>query len=86
MALIDEWYTKPRGRGKKGFASMTPERIREIAALGGRRAHEKGTAHRFTPDEAREAGKIGGAIVSRDRDHMSAIGRLARQKKKVANG
>jgi general stress protein YciG len=33
---------------KRGFASMDPEQQREIAAEGGRAAHEKGTAHEFT--------------------------------------
>lgn len=46
--------------GRQGFASMDPERQREIASQGGKAAHAKGTAHRFTPDEAREAGRKGG--------------------------
>ena len=41
----------------------------------GRAAHAKGTAHEFTSDEARVAGRKGGEAVSRDRAHMSAIGR-----------
>jgi uncharacterized protein len=45
---------------KRGFASMDPERQREIASMGGRAAHEKGTAHEFTPEEARRAGEKGG--------------------------
>lgn len=44
----------------RGFASMDPERQREIASQGGRAAHEKGTAHEFTPEEARAAGSKGG--------------------------
>lgn len=59
---------------KRGFASLTPEKRREIASLGGRAAHAKGVAHRFTPAEAREAGRKGGAVLSRDRFHMSRIG------------
>jgi len=39
---------------------MDEERQREIAAKGGRAAHEKGTAHEFTSEEAREAGRKGG--------------------------
>ncbi len=42
--------TKPRG-----FALLTPERRAEIAAAGGRTAHAKGAAHRWTSDEARKA-------------------------------
>lgn len=60
----------------RGFASMDREKQREIARKGGRAAHEKGTAHEFTTDEARAAGRKGGERVSVDRDHMSRIGRL----------
>lgn len=63
------------GKSNRGFASMSPERQREIASKGGRAAHEKGTAHEWTPDEARRAGRKGGETVSRDRAHMAAIGR-----------
>jgi general stress protein YciG len=54
---------------------MDPAKQREIASKGGRAAHEKGTAHEFNSDEAREAGRKGGEAVSRNREHMSAIGR-----------
>jgi general stress protein YciG len=54
---------------------MDREKQREIASKGGHAAHEKGTAHEFTPDEARVAGRKGGETVSRDRAHMAAIGR-----------
>lgn len=60
---------------KRGFASMDPGKQREIASKGGRAAHAKGTAHEFTSDEARVAGRKGGETVSRDRAHMAAIGR-----------
>jgi uncharacterized protein len=60
---------------KRGFASMDRSKQREIASKGGRAAHAKGTAHEFTSDEARVAGRKGGEAVSRDRAHMSAIGR-----------
>jgi general stress protein YciG len=60
---------------KRGFASMDPSKQREIASKGGRAAHSKGTAHEFSSDEARLAGRKGGEAVSRDRAHMSAIGR-----------
>src|SRR5579872_3532324 len=64
------------GTHNRGFASMDRERQREIARKGGRAAHEKGTAHEFTTDEARAAGRKGGERVSANRDHMSRIGRL----------
>jgi general stress protein YciG len=46
------------GSGSRGFASMDPERQREIASEGGKAAHEKGTAHEFTSEEARRAGSM----------------------------
>lgn len=64
------------GTRNRGFASMDREKQREIARKGGRAAHEKGTAHEFTSDEARAAGRKGGERVSANRDHMSRIGRL----------
>jgi len=60
---------------KRGFASMDPAKQKEIASKGGRAAHAKGTAHEFSSDEARLAGRKGGETVSRDRQHMSTIGR-----------
>ncbi|AFY48134.1 stress-induced acidophilic repeat motif-containing protein [Nostoc sp. PCC 7524] len=60
---------------KRGFASMDEDKQREIASKGGHAAHEKGTAHEFTPEEAREAGRKGGETVSQDREHMAEIGR-----------
>ena len=41
---------------------MTPEKQREIASKGGRAAHQKGTAHEWTSEEARSAGRKGGQI------------------------
>lgn len=63
------------GKSLRGFASMDERKQREIASRGGRAAHEKGTAHEFDADQAREAGRKGGEAISRDRDHMARIGR-----------
>lgn len=63
------------GATNRGFASMDPEKQRQIAREGGRAAHEKGKAHQFSPEEARIAGKKGGEAVSKNREHMSRIGR-----------
>ena len=63
------------GKSRRGFASMDPQRQREIASKGGKAAHAKGTAHEFDSDEARRAGRKGGEVVSRNRDHMAQIGR-----------
>jgi uncharacterized protein len=74
-------------KSKRGFASMDPAKQREIASKGGLMAHLKGLAHQFTSDEAREAGKKGGARVSQNKQHMAEIGRiggLARGKQRVS--
>ena len=59
------------GKSNRGFASMDPERQRQIASEGGRAAHEKGTAHEFTSEEAREAGRKGGMARSANRSKAS---------------
>jgi general stress protein YciG len=64
-----------RTRSNRGFASMDRDKQKEIASKGGRAAHAKGTAHEFDSGEAREAGRKGGVAVSRNREHMAAIGR-----------
>ena len=46
------------GTKNRGFASMDPARQREIASQGGKAAHQKGTAHEFTSEEARRAGSM----------------------------
>lgn len=66
---------RPRSTSNRGFASMDRERQREIASLGGRAAHQRGTAHEFDSAEAREAGRKGGEAVSQNREHMARIGR-----------
>ncbi len=48
------------GKSERGFASMDPQRQREIASEGGRAAHQSGKAHQFTSREASEAGRKGG--------------------------
>ncbi len=65
----------PSSGEQRGFAAMDEEKQRQIASKGGKAAHEKGTAHEFTPDEARNAGRKGGEAVSQNRAHMSEIGR-----------
>ena len=60
---------------KRGFAALTTERRRAIARQGGQTAHARGVAHEFTREEAREAGRKGGRVVSQDRRHMATIGR-----------
>ena len=52
---------------KRGFAVMDPEKRREIASRGGRRAHAEGKAHQFTKAEAAIAGAKGGKAAARKR-------------------
>ena len=48
------------GKSMRGFASMSSDKQRQIASKGGKAAHAKGTAHEFTSEEARVAGRKGG--------------------------
>jgi hypothetical protein len=50
---------------------MAPEKQREIASKGGRAAHEKGTAHEWTADEARSAGRKGGQVSRGGRGRLT---------------
>ena len=74
-----------QGRSNRGFASMDYQKQREIASKGGRAAHQQGTAHEFTSEEAREAGRKGGEVVSRDRNHMAEIGRKGGEARSAAS-
>lgn len=56
----EETSTEERRPRRRGFAAMDRERVREIASKGGKAAHAAGTAHQFTSDEARVAGRKGG--------------------------
>ena len=62
---------------RRGFASMSPEKQREIASKGGRAAHEKGTAHEWSADEARNAGRKGGQVSRGGRGRLVVPDSLA---------
>ncbi len=79
MENLEQENLRRNGTANRGFASMDPQRQKEIASEGGRAAHEKGTAHEFDSTEAREAGRKGGEAVSKNREHMSEIGRKGGQ-------
>ena len=68
-----------KGTSNRGFAAMDPEKQKRIASEGGRAAHRQGVAHEWSRDEARQAGRKGGQIVSQNREHMSEIGRKGGQ-------
>jgi general stress protein YciG len=59
-ASQNETTTADTARKPRGFAAMDPSRVSEIAKRGGRAAHKAGTAHQFTSEEARAAGRKGG--------------------------
>ena len=56
---------------------MSPEKQREIASKGGRAAHEKGTAHVWTADEARHAGRKGGQVSRGGRGRLMSLPEIA---------
>jgi hypothetical protein len=58
----------------RGFASMDRVKQREIASKGGKAAHQKGTAHEWTSEEARDAGRKGGIASHRRRREQMAAG------------
>ena len=55
----------------RGFASMDRNKQREIASLGGKAAHKKGSAHEWTREEAQAAGRKGGLAGHRKNPNMS---------------
>ncbi len=55
----------PSGIKRRGFGSMSPEQRSRIASMGGKQAHADGTAHRYTTEEARAAGRKGGLARSK---------------------
>lgn len=58
----------------RGFASMDRAKQREIASKGGKAAHQKGTAHEWTSEEARDAGRKGGIASHRRRREQAGPG------------
>jgi general stress protein YciG len=60
---------------KRGFANLSPEARRDVAAKGGKTAHALGKAHRWTPEEASLAGKKSGVTNSAKPDYMKELGR-----------
>ena len=58
----------------RGFASMDRNKQREIASKGGKAAHQKGTAHEWTSEEAREAGRKGGMASHRRKQQQQGDG------------
>lgn len=59
-APAQEAAAEERRPRRRGFAAMDRDRVKEIASKGGKAAHAAGTAHQFSSDEARNAGRKGG--------------------------
>ena len=73
------------GTSNRGFASMDPERQREIASEGGKAAHQKGTAHEFTSEEARRAGSMSHGNRQADQTSARPGGTAAKQEGSKGN-
>lgn len=59
--------TEPPVKKRRGFAAMDRSVVSEIARRGGKAAHAAGTAHEFTSEKAREAGRKGGRATHKNR-------------------
>jgi general stress protein YciG len=67
----------PPAKKRRGFAVMDPKRVSEIASKGGKAAHAAGTAHEFSREEAREAGRKGGYATHARRKAAKGTGQGA---------
>jgi hypothetical protein len=65
------WQEDSVAKEDRGFASMDRLKQKEIASKGGKAAHQKGTAHEWTSEEAREAGRKGGMASHRRRKELT---------------
>ena len=69
VATAPKTNTRPANRvgtkSRRGFAAMSPETQRRIASEGGKASHASGRGHRFSADEARDAGRKGGLVSRR---------------------
>jgi uncharacterized protein len=59
---------------RRGFALLDAEALRAVSSKGGKAAHEEGSAHEFTPEEAAIAGRLGGVATQRKRKEESGHG------------
>jgi uncharacterized protein len=59
-------------KSRRGFAAMSPETQRRIASEGGKASHASGRGHRFSADEARDAGRKGGLVSRRGKTVVKA--------------
>lgn len=76
LFLAEKKMEDQKPKQHRGFAAMDPDKQRALARKGGQAAHARGTAHEFSSEEAKVAGRKGGETISRDREHMAEIGRM----------
>src|ERR1051326_8730298 len=69
-----DWQEVRVAKEDRGFASMDRAKQREIASQGGKAAHQKGTAHEWTSEEAREAGRKGAMASHRRKQQQQGGG------------
>lgn len=72
-APVADEATQGRPKSRRGFAGMDRSLVSEIARKGGRAAHSAGTAHEFTSDEARVAGRKGGQAPHQKRGRVGGV-------------
>jgi general stress protein YciG len=65
--MVKEKDTEESKKSKRGtgFKGMSPERRREISAMGGKKAHQLGVAHKWNSETAKIAGRKGGSVSRR---------------------
>jgi len=75
LGVLDQWEVTvfEIRKARRGFASMSAEKQREIASKGGRAAHAKGTAHEWSAEEARRAGRKGGQASRGGRGKLPSV-------------
>ena len=75
IRVLDQWEVTvfEIRKARRGFASMSQEKQREIASKGGRAAHAKGTAHEWSAEEARRAGRKGGQASRGGRGKLPSV-------------
>ncbi len=67
---VTEGHGEPKPKRPRGFAAMDRKLVSEIARKGGKAAHSAGTAHEFTSEEARVAGRKGGRATHAKRRRL----------------
>jgi hypothetical protein len=58
----------------RGFARLSPEEREAMSRKGGQASHASGRGHKFTVEDAREAGRKGG--LANTTEHFKKIGRI----------